>query len=69
MERAQGLTLAALLALGPIGCGTEGALVDGIFSEAEWTQIKTLSPLPALPKDTTNKYADDPAAALSEAGC
>src|SRR5215472_1090897 len=34
------------------------------FSPAEWSLIKTLSPLPDLPVDTTNKYRDSPAAAL-----
>ncbi len=66
MERARRLTLAALMTLGAVGAtGCEGndALVDGMFTEAEWAQIKTLSPLPGVPKDTTNKYADDPAAA------
>lgn len=38
------------------------ALKDG-FSAAEWATLKTLSPLPDLPVDTTNKYADSPAAA------
>src|SRR5262249_44077617 len=36
---------------------------DG-FSPAERTILRTLSPIPALPADTTNKYADSPAAAL-----
>jgi len=34
------------------------------FSPEEWAIIKMLSPLPALPIDTTNKYRDSPAAAL-----
>jgi cytochrome c peroxidase len=34
------------------------------FSPQEWAVIKTLSPLPALPDDPTNKYRDSPAAAL-----
>jgi cytochrome c peroxidase len=34
------------------------------FSPQEWAIIKTLSPLPALPLDTTNKYRDSPPAAL-----
>jgi cytochrome c peroxidase len=34
------------------------------FSPQEWAIIKTLSPLPDLPVDTTNKYRDSPAAAL-----
>jgi cytochrome c peroxidase len=33
------------------------------FSDTEVAQIKTLSPLPSVPKDSTNKYADDPNAA------
>jgi len=32
------------------------------FSQQEWATIKTLSPLPGLPVDTTNKYRDSPAA-------
>lgn len=36
---------------------------DG-FSRQEWAIIHTLSPLPDLPVDKTNKYADSPAAAL-----
>jgi cytochrome c peroxidase len=36
---------------------------DG-FSPSEWATIRTLSPLPALPVDTTNKYRDSAAAAL-----
>src|SRR5215467_11148876 len=36
---------------------------DG-FSPSDWAKIKTLSPLPALPVDTTNKYRDSAAAAL-----
>jgi cytochrome c peroxidase len=35
-----------------------------IFSRYEWAIINTLSPLPSLPVDTTNKYRDSPAAAL-----
>ena len=36
---------------------------DG-FSPQEWQVIHTLSPLPDLPVDPTNKYRDSPAAAL-----
>lgn len=35
-----------------------------IFSASERAVIKTLSPLPELPVDTTNKYRDSPAAVL-----
>lgn len=48
--------LAAALSCGP-------SLVDGVFTDAEMTKIKTLSPLPPVPADPTNKYADDPKAA------
>ncbi|CAN5234731.1 cytochrome c peroxidase [soil metagenome] len=37
-------------------------LIDG-FTAEEWTKLKTMGPLPAVPKDTTNKYADDANAA------
>ena len=33
------------------------------FSVAEWSSVKLLSPLPALPADPTNKFADNAAAA------
>src|SRR5215831_11511282 len=36
----------------------------GGFSPQEWAVIRTLSPLPGLPIDTTNKYRDSAAAAL-----
>jgi hypothetical protein len=36
---------------------------DG-FGPSEWAAIHTLSPLPDLPVDTTNKYRDSDAAAL-----
>src|SRR5215467_10308102 len=37
---------------------------EGFFSPQEWAIIKTLSPLPDLPVDTTNKFRDSAAAAL-----
>lgn len=37
--------------------------LDGL-TEAEWKTIKTLGPLPAVPKDPTNAHADDAKAAL-----
>lgn len=36
---------------------------DGLSAQ-DWQVLHTLSPLPALPVDTTNRYADSPAAAL-----
>src|SRR5262245_4811169 len=35
----------------------------GLFSATEWSVIRPLSPLPALPLVTTNKYRDSNAAA------
>jgi cytochrome c peroxidase len=37
--------------------------VDGRFTEAEWHQLVALSPVYALPRDDTNRVADDPRAA------
>jgi cytochrome c peroxidase len=34
------------------------------FTRQEWAILHTLSPLPGLPADTTDKYRDSPAAAL-----
>ncbi len=51
-----GLSVAAVVA---VGCGGPP---DG-FTSVEWKTIQGMSPLPALPTDTTNKYADNPAAA------
>ncbi len=42
----------------PVGTGGSS---DG-FSAAEMTKISALSPLPALPAEPTNRYADDPKA-------
>lgn len=52
-----------VLVLAGVGCESEEELVDNVFTPAEWEQVQTLSPLPDLPEDTTNRYADDPAAA------
>lgn len=48
---------ASLLLL--IGCGGPP---DG-FTESEWETVQGMSPLPAMPADPTNKYADNLAAA------
>ena len=61
MKPALGLTMAMLL--GAAGCGASDGSADGVFSAAEWVEIQKLSPLIALMPDTTNKYADSPAAA------
>ena len=52
------LTAVALTAFGQ----TSNAIPDG-FTPQDWSIIKTLSPLPDLPIDTTNKYSDSAAAA------
>lgn len=60
--RSRASLVAAWLLLGT-GCTEEEALVDGLFTRAEWDKIQTLSPLPEPPEDPTNRYADDPKAA------
>ncbi len=57
-----------LVAIAVAGCdGEEDPLIDGIFTEAEFAIIETLSPLPEVPPDPTNAVADDPdAAALGQ---
>lgn len=45
------------------GCEDE-TLIDDVFTPDEWAKIQTLSPLPPLPANPTNRYADDPAAAV-----
>src|SRR4051812_12328950 len=69
------LSIVALVAVGSAtaaGCATGAepatgeateALAPDCFTNAEWNAIEKLSPLPALPVDTTNKYADSSAAA------
>ena len=61
MNTKSGLLLTLAL-LGACSGNGEDPLVDG-FTAAEVAKIKTLSPLPTLEKDTTNKFADDPKAA------
>ncbi|AKT36888.1 cytochrome-c peroxidase [Chondromyces crocatus] len=53
----------ALLAFGASGCSVDETLVDEFFTPVEWEKVQTLSPLPDVPEDTTNRYADDPRAA------
>ena len=52
-------TFSALFALCNLGCGGPP---DG-FTDSEWDAVQKLSPVPPLPKDPTNKYADNEAAA------
>jgi cytochrome c peroxidase len=37
--------------------------VDGVFTPQEWAEVQKLSPLPDVPADPTNQYADNPMAA------
>jgi cytochrome c peroxidase len=55
--------LTCLVIIG-FGCSDPpSTLRDGLFTEAEWTKIQTLSPLPDVPANPTNRYADNTAAA------
>ncbi len=59
------VALLTLAAAGAWACGEPGSGGhDSFFNDAEWAQIQTLSPLPAVGPDPTNRVADDPAAAL-----
>ncbi|HKQ71311.1 MAG TPA: hypothetical protein VJT73_18335, partial [Polyangiaceae bacterium] len=61
------MSVRILVRLGVLGAILAGCAgdedIDG-FSPAEWDVLRTLSPLGAPPPDTTNKYADDPKAAV-----
>jgi hypothetical protein len=53
--------LSLLTALSLCGaCTAEDELVDGLYTQAEWTKIQALSPLEEPPPDATNRYADRP---------
>ncbi len=58
----------AALALALVGCGSEAPVAspapDPFFTAAEWRRIRRLSPVPAAPRSPTNRYADNPRAAL-----
>src|SRR6185503_306165 len=53
----------AMVLAGVVGCGGGEELYDGMFTSAEVAKLRALGPLPSLKPDTTNQYADDPAAA------
>ena len=59
MTRRNGIV--AVFVCASFGCGKDDAFSG--FTAAQVQQLKTLSPLPSLPADTTNRYADNPAAA------
>jgi cytochrome c peroxidase len=46
-----------------ISAGCMGESSVDVFTEEEFEMIKTLGPLPDIPLDPTNRYADNPAAA------
>ena len=47
-----------------LACGQANKIDSQTFSSNEWGIINTLSPLPDLPVDTTNRYRDSAPAAL-----
>src|SRR5580765_6890116 len=55
--------LIALALVGSFGCSSSDDLYDGMFTTAEVAKVRALGPLPPLPADTTNRFADDPRAA------
>lgn len=52
-----------LLAFGVLGCESDAAPPPPPLTDGELAMVRTLSPLPPLGPDTTNRYAADPAAA------
>jgi cytochrome c peroxidase len=59
------LTAVSLTLFLPSACGDSSSFgrVDSFFSEVEWDVIRTLSPVPAPPPASTNRFADNPLAA------
>ena len=55
--------IVCVLGLGLSACADDD-LVDGLFTEAEWTKISAFSPLPSPPPSPTNRFADHDGAAL-----
>jgi cytochrome c peroxidase len=60
--RSNNLCSVVVATLAMSGCMSD-KMVDA-FTEEEFAVIKQLGPLPDLPPDRTNRYADDPAAAV-----
>jgi cytochrome c peroxidase len=57
-------TRACALAVTIIGCSLPGEGRVDVFTEPEWEIISQFGPLPAVPVNTTNRYADNEAAAV-----
>ena len=51
------------LAVVGFGVGCDDELVDGVFTDEEWTQVQALTLVEAAPPSPTNRFADDPAVA------
>ncbi|HEY0251846.1 MAG TPA: cytochrome c peroxidase [Kofleriaceae bacterium] len=62
---ASGTALAACMGTDDVGVETSNVEQDSTvqFTSAEWRTLHSLSPLPDLPRDTTNRYADSRRAA------
>lgn len=56
------LSVSSMYACGPMEGADSGVVLDltqpPVFTQSELAQIQTLSPLPALPKSPSNRYAD-----------
>jgi cytochrome c peroxidase len=57
------MRILSTIAVFVISAGCMGESTVDVFTEEEFEQIKTLGPLPDVPPDPTNRYADDPAVA------
>lgn len=52
-----------VLVLGATGCVDEAEFIDGLFTEEQWATVEELADVQPVPSDSTNRVADDPAAA------
>ena len=57
------LLMLATAALAACGAAEEPASPTDVFDAAEWVKVNRLGPLPAVPPDPTNRYADSAGAA------
>ncbi len=56
------LALVPLALSATTGCVDPCGDAECVFTESDWAVVSTLSPVPAMPVDTTNKYVNEPAA-------